>query len=122
GQGVEGGLVEDLGHEAHVLVDEDLLTVAGGDARGLLSAVLEGVQSEVRELGDLLAGSPDPEDAACVLGAFLAGHEIVVQSAVSAQRHAPSIPCGRARSTSGRCDLSAVRPAANGGAGSCGPR
>ena len=53
--------------EAHVLVDEELLAVGGRDARGLLAAVLQGVQTEVRELGHLFTGCPDAEDAAGVL-------------------------------------------------------
>ncbi|GAA5006593.1 hypothetical protein GCM10025734_46840 [Kitasatospora paranensis] len=79
----QGGLVEDLGHEAHVLEDENLGAVAHCNARGFLSAVLQGIEAEVRELGDLLAGSPDTEDAASVLGAFLAGKKIVVESSVT---------------------------------------
>ena len=46
-------LVEDLGDQAHVLVDEDLLAVADRDAGRLLAAVLQGVEAEVGELGDL---------------------------------------------------------------------
>jgi hypothetical protein len=73
GQRVERGLVEDLRHQPHVLVDQELLAVGGRDARGLLAAVLERVQTEVRELGHLFTGCPDAEDAAGVLRAFLAG-------------------------------------------------
>ncbi|GAA1404799.1 hypothetical protein GCM10009639_51040 [Kitasatospora putterlickiae] len=79
----QGGLVEDLGDESHVLEDENLGAVAHCDARGFLTAVLQGVKAEERELGDLLAGSPDTEDAASVLGAFLAGKKIVVESSVT---------------------------------------
>jgi len=71
GQGVQRGLVEDLRDEAHVLVDQQLLAVGGGDARRFLAAVLQGVEPEVGELGDLFTRSPDPEDAASVLGALL---------------------------------------------------
>jgi hypothetical protein len=45
--------------------------------------VLQGVKAEVRELCDLLAGSPDTEDATSVLGAFLTGKKIVVESSVT---------------------------------------
>ncbi|GHF30920.1 hypothetical protein GCM10018790_05650 [Kitasatospora xanthocidica] len=79
----QGGLVEDLGDESHVLEDENLGAVAHCDARGFLTAVLQGVKAEERELGDLLAGSPDTEDAASVLGAFLTGKKIVVESSVT---------------------------------------
>ncbi|GLV87826.1 hypothetical protein Slala03_75150 [Streptomyces lavendulae subsp. lavendulae] len=90
----EGGFVEDLGNEAHVLEDEDLGTVAHSDARGLLSAVLQCIQSEVGELGDLFTRSPDTEDAASVLGAFFAGEQVVVESSITT-RHVPE--CRRDR-------------------------
>ena len=60
----QGLVVEDLGDQAQVLVDEDLGAVGGGDAGRLLTAVLEGVQAEVGQAGDLLAGRPHAEDAA----------------------------------------------------------
>ncbi|ALM40052.1 hypothetical protein SFR_3437 [Streptomyces sp. FR-008] len=82
-QGAEGSLVEDLGDKAHVLEDEDLGAVADRDSRGLLAPVLEGVQPEVGELGDLFARSPDTEDAASVLGAFLTGEQIVIKETVT---------------------------------------
>ena len=74
---VEVALVEDLRDQAHVLVDQDLLAVADGDAGRLLAAVLQGVEAEVGELGDLgrvVAGAvtgPDAEDPAGVLRAPL---------------------------------------------------
>ena len=76
-------LVEDLGDQAHVLEDEDLAAVADRDAGGLLAAVLQGVEPEVGELGDLLAGGPDAEDAAGVLRALLAGEQVVVEPSVA---------------------------------------
>jgi hypothetical protein len=79
----ERGLVEDLGDQAHVLEDEDLGAVADRDSRGFLTPVLEGVEPEVRELCDLFARSPDTEDATRVLGAFLAGEQIVIESTVT---------------------------------------
>jgi hypothetical protein len=79
----ERGLVEDLGHEAHVLEDEDLRAVAYRDTRGFLASMLEGVEPEVSELGDLFTGGPDSEDAASVLGAFLAGEQIMIESTVT---------------------------------------
>ena len=66
-QRVERGLVEDLRDQAHVLVDQDLFAVADRDAGGLLAAVLERVEPEVGELGDLFTGRPDAEDPARVL-------------------------------------------------------
>ena len=59
---VERGLVEDLRDQAHVLVDQDLPAVADRDAGRLLAAVLEGVEPEVGQLGDVLARRPDAED------------------------------------------------------------
>jgi len=89
-EGVERALVEHLGDQAHVLVDEDLRPVARGDARRLLAPVLQRVEAEVREFGDLLAGRPDPEDAAGVLRALFTGKEVVGQPTVSA-RHRPMV-------------------------------
>ena len=84
-QRVQGRLVEDLADQAHVLVDQDLLAVADGDAGGLLAAVLQGVEAEIGELGDLLAGGPDAEDAAGVLRAPVVGIEVVGQQSVAAR-------------------------------------
>jgi hypothetical protein len=68
---LERGVVEDLGDQAHVLVDQDLPAVADRDSGRLLAAVLERVQAEVDELGHLFARRPDPEHAAGVLGTLL---------------------------------------------------
>ena len=70
-------LVEDLGDQPHVLVDEDLRPSLTAMPGGLLAAVLQGVQPEVGELGDLFARGPDPEDPAGVLRALLAGEQVV---------------------------------------------
>ncbi len=50
GQHVAG---EDVGHMPHGLVGVDLVAVRGADAGALLPAVLQGVESEVRQLGCL---------------------------------------------------------------------
>ena len=84
-------LVEDLGDQPHVLVDEDRAAVGGGDACRLLPAVLQGVEAVVGELGDLLAGSPDAEDPAGVLRALLAGKQIMREPSVAAC-HVPQSP------------------------------
>src|SRR3954466_5474500 len=73
---VERGLVEDLRDQAHVLVDQDLPAVADRDAGRLLAAVLERVETEVGQLRDVLAGGPDPEDAAGVLRSPVVGVEV----------------------------------------------
>ena len=84
-------LVEDLRDQAHVLVDEQAAPVGGGDARGLLTAVLQRIEAEVGELGDLLAGGPDSEDTARVLRSTLVRHQVMGQSPVSTW-HAPHHP------------------------------
>jgi hypothetical protein len=60
------GLVEHLGHQAHVLEHHDPGAVADRDAGRLLAPVLERVQAEVGELGDFLARRPDAEYTARV--------------------------------------------------------
>ena len=81
-QRVQHRLVEDLGDEAHVLVDDDAVAVADRDPGRLLAAVLERVQAEVRELGDFLARGPGAEHAAGVPGRVVGGVEIIVQTAI----------------------------------------
>ncbi|MDQ1475376.1 MAG: adenylylsulfate kinase, partial [Actinomycetota bacterium] len=65
----EPALVEDLGDETHVLDDRDRLAVADRDAGRLLAPVLEGVEAEVREVGDGLARRVHAEHPARVFGA-----------------------------------------------------
>ena len=81
---LEGRFVEDLGHQAHVFVDQDLIAVADCDASRLLAPVLERIQAEVGELGDLFAGGPHAEDAAGVLGSGVGGIELVGEASISA--------------------------------------
>ena len=81
-------LVEDLRHQAEILVDHHAGAVAHRDAGRLLAAVLQRVQTEVGELRHLFAGGPDPEDAALVLRAGPLGVEVVAQPAV-ASGHLP---------------------------------
>ena len=121
---VEGGqvaLVEDLGDQAHVLVDHDAVAVADRDPGGLLAAVLQGVEPEVGELGDLFAGRPDAEDAAGVLRALLAGltgKEIVGEPTVTAL-HPPSLGD---RSRHAQSHTARDLPAASPGAGAASVR
>ncbi len=82
-EGTQRRFVEDLRDQSHVLEDQDLGPVAHCDARGFLSAVLQGIQSEIGELGDLFTRSPDTEDATSVLGAFLSGEQVVVESSIT---------------------------------------
>ena len=61
--------VERLADQTHVLVDQDLAAVADRDASRLLPPVLQSVEPEIGEFGNLFPGSPDPEDATSVLRA-----------------------------------------------------
>ena len=105
----ERGLVEDLRDQAHVLVDQDLAAVADRDAGRLLAAVLEGVEAEVGQLGDVLARRPDAEDAAGVLRALVLGVECCGQPAV-ATRAGPAGLVHAAESTGGSGSAQIRRP------------
>src|SRR5450759_2613360 len=60
------------------------MTITGRDACRLLTAVLQRIEPEVGQLGDVLARGPDSEDPAGVLRGFLAGKKIVGQSPIAA--------------------------------------
>ena len=62
GERRQGALVEDVGHQAHVLDHGDVDTVGHRHAGRLLPAVLQGVQAQVREVGDRLVGGMHAED------------------------------------------------------------
>ena len=49
-------LVEDLGDEARVAQRRDVAALAGGDPGRLLAAVLQRVEAEVGEAGDVVPG------------------------------------------------------------------
>ena len=59
-------LVEDLVDEALVAHRHDVAALGRRDSRGLLSAMLKGVESEVREARDVMPGGIDAEHAALV--------------------------------------------------------
>ena len=105
---LERRLVEDLRDQAHVLVDQDLAAVADRDAGGLLPAVLQGVQPEVGQLGDVLARGPDTEHAAGVLRALVLGVEGHGQTAVAARPLARRLGHG-SQSTGARARVSHPR-------------
>ena len=63
-QAGEASLVEHLRHEAEVAQRGQPAVLADGDPRRLLAAVLQRVEAEVREPGDVTAGRPHAEDAA----------------------------------------------------------
>ena len=68
GERLEAALVEDLGDQAEVTLGGDVPALAGRDAGRLLAAVLERVEREVGEPGDVLLRGVDAEDAALVAG------------------------------------------------------
>ena len=84
-QGGEDALGEDLRDQAHLLVDHDLVAVADGHAGRLLAPVLQRVEAEVGELGDLLVARPHPEDAARVLRPLIVGVELVGEHPIAAR-------------------------------------
>ena len=76
-----------MSDQAHVFVDDDPVAIADGDARRLLAAVLQRVEPEVGQFGDLFAWRPDSEDATGVLRAMLSGltgKKIVRESTITA--------------------------------------
>ena len=62
----DAALVEHLGDETHVLRHGDGLAVAHRDAGRLLAPVLERIEAQIREVGDVLAGRVHAEHAAGV--------------------------------------------------------
>ena len=68
----ERRLVEDLSDEAHVLVDDDARAVGDRDAGCFLATVLEGVQAEEDELGDLFTRRPYAEETTLFAGRIVA--------------------------------------------------
>src|SRR5207248_266437 len=65
-EGAKAAFVEDLGDEAEVTLGRYVAVVAGRDPSRFLTAVLEGVQREVGEPGDVVLGRVDAKDAALV--------------------------------------------------------
>ena len=63
-------LVEDLGDEAAVAQGGDVAALAGGDPGRLLAAVLQRVEAEVGEAGDVVPGCVYAEDPAFVARAI----------------------------------------------------
>ena len=66
GQGLELGVGEEVVDQAHALLDPQPLAVAGHDPRGLLAAVLQGVEAEVGQARGL-GVAEDPEQPALVV-------------------------------------------------------
>ena len=63
-QGGQRPLVEDLGDQAELAVDDDPVSLGDGHAGRLLPAMLEGEEAEEGEPSDVLPGRPDAEEAA----------------------------------------------------------
>ncbi len=77
GEPGENGVGEDLGDEAHALHVGDVVAVGGGDAGGLLPAMLEGVEAPVGEAGGV-GVVVDGHDAA-VFAELVEGGGVVVE-------------------------------------------
>src|SRR5690606_34136096 len=90
--------VEDLGHQAHVLVDDDPAAVAHRDPGRFLPTVLQSVEAEIGELRNLFTRRPDSEDATGLFGTGVVGEvwllwgEAVGSRSVAA-RHALQSSC-----------------------------
>ena len=63
-------LLEDLRDEAHVLVDDDALAVGCGDACALLTSMLQSIETEEGDSGDVFSRGIHPEDAAGLVEAL----------------------------------------------------
>ena len=91
-------LVEDLVDEALVAHRHDVAVLGGRDAGRLLAAMLERVEREVGQPGDLLLRREDAEDAALVTGSFAGVEEGVLvhgRSCTVATRPAAPAPTRR---------------------------
>ena len=73
-------LVEDLGDQARVAHRRDVAALAGGDPGRLLAAVLQRVEAEVGEAGDVVAGCVYAEDATLVVRSIAVDSEPLVCS------------------------------------------
>ncbi len=71
GEGRQRTLVEDLGHQSEVLDHGDGLPVGDRHPRRLLTAVLQGEQPEVDEVGGSLIGGVYAEDPASLAGSVV---------------------------------------------------
>ena len=83
----QGGLVEDLGDQAHLLVHHDAAAVTDRDARRFLPAVLQRVQAVVGELRDILTRRPDTEYAAGLSWRRVLVNKLIRQTAVGGCHH-----------------------------------
>src|SRR4029453_8066810 len=72
-----------LGYQTHVFEDHDLRALADRNSGRLLPPVLERVEPEVGELGDLLMRRPDAKNPTRILGSAIVGVYVVVQQAIT---------------------------------------
>ncbi len=73
----DAAFVEHLGDQAHVLRHGDGLAVAHRDAGRLLAPVLQGVEAQIGEVGDVLTGGVHAEHAAGVADRGVVHHVIL---------------------------------------------
>ena len=108
-QAAQRRLVEDLADQPEVLVDDDRGAVGHRDPGRLLTAVLEGVQTEIGQLRDLFPRRPDTEDATGVLGSGSSGD----RGRASAVHHREAPPestgVGRRSRVAGGVNVATVR-------------
>src|SRR4028119_2133492 len=110
-EGREARAVEDLGDEAHVAEGRRALAVGDRDPGGLLPAVREGVEAEVRPLGGLAGQLPrvHPEDPARLLRLAVRVAVVLLQNVHLSEPR--SCPTRRRSSRRRRYPCSASRPA-----------
>lgn len=91
-QRLETGFGEDLRDQTHVLVHNDVAAVAHRDSGGLLTAMLQRVQTKVGQLGDFIPRCPDPEYSAGVLRALFIRQKVVAESAIASDHVLSVLP------------------------------
>src|SRR5262245_40535698 len=104
GQTAQALGAEDVGHPAHRLLQVERAAVGGRDARRLLAAVLERVETEIGDVGGL-GMVPDPEEPALVV-------ELVVTPCGAQNRSSTRVrrgPAPRPRSCSTPCAAAPAR-------------
>ena len=94
-QAFQHRLVEYLGDQTHLFVNDDLAAIAYGNTGRFLATVLQGIKAEVSELRDFFSGRPHAKYTAGILRTLFAREEIVRESTIAA-RHPSSLRGGRA--------------------------
>ena len=93
-QALQGLLGEHLRHEALILIHEDLLAIRCRNTGALLAAVLQGIEGEVGQAGNVLARGPHSEDAAVIMRVIVSEDFLVGQCHVWLRdgKHALTLP------------------------------